>query len=241
MKTLIQENEGISRLNKSLNKKLKEIQEHSLKENKEFKDKILSFENNLKDSNQRLGVLKVDIELRDHSLDCVKRLENVLTVKLSEHENQERVLNDKLNEVNKVISKISSSFNKVETLIKIEKHPSDKRGLGYVNEKITPSTNKPIFVKASSKLNVGTLSNRKAIDATGEGCPAIARCSPLVDPPLVGKTVKIKEADYALENINNLTQVVPEIWVSKSDGGDQRINRTRSEMDLVLTTTSVGA
>ncbi|KAK3229844.1 hypothetical protein Dsin_001725 [Dipteronia sinensis] len=66
-----------------------------------------------------------------------------------------------------MISKMSSSSNTVETLIKIGTHPSDKRGLGYVNEKITPSTNKPTFVKASSKLNVGTLSNGKAMDATG--------------------------------------------------------------------------
>ncbi|KAK3169114.1 hypothetical protein Dsin_000095 [Dipteronia sinensis] len=167
MKSLVQENERISRLNRSLYKKLKEIQELSLKENKELKDKILSLKNNLKDSNERLGVLKSEIELRDNSLDCAKRLENVLRVKISEHENQERVLNDKLNEVNKVISKMSSSSNKVETLNKIAKHPNDKRGLGYVNEKITHSTNKPIFVKASSKLNIGTLSNGKAMDAIG--------------------------------------------------------------------------
>ncbi|KAL5782578.1 hypothetical protein ACOSP7_007607 [Xanthoceras sorbifolium] len=58
---------------------------------------------------------------------------------------------------------------------------------------------------------------------------------------LVGKTMKSKEADYALENINNLAQVVPEIWFSKSDGGDERITRTRSELDSILTTMSVGA
>lgn len=58
---------------------------------------------------------------------------------------------------------------------------------------------------------------------------------------LVGKTVKVGEADYVLENVNNLTQVIPEIWVSQSDGGDQRISRTRSELESILTTTPVGA
>ncbi|KAH9682720.1 hypothetical protein KPL71_027458 [Citrus sinensis] len=58
---------------------------------------------------------------------------------------------------------------------------------------------------------------------------------------LVGKTVNVGEADYALENVNNLPQVVPEIWVSQSDDGDQRISRTRSELESILTTTPVGA
>ncbi|KAH7522334.1 hypothetical protein FEM48_Zijuj07G0127400 [Ziziphus jujuba var. spinosa] len=58
---------------------------------------------------------------------------------------------------------------------------------------------------------------------------------------LVGKAAKSKEADYVLETINNLAQVIPEIWVSESDGGDQRISRTRSEIDSILSTTAVGA
>lgn len=29
---------------------------------------------------------------------------------------------------------------------------------------------------------------------------------------LVGKTVKSKEADYVMENVNKLAQVIPEIW-----------------------------
>lgn len=57
----------------------------------------------------------------------------------------------------------------------------------------------------------------------------------------VGKTVNVGEADYALENVNNLPQVVPEIWVSQSDDGDQRISGTRSELESILTTTPVGA
>ena len=57
----------------------------------------------------------------------------------------------------------------------------------------------------------------------------------------VGKTVKTKDADYASETVNNLAQVVPEIWVNKSDGGDQRINRSKSEIDSIMATTSVGA
>ncbi|KAL5541592.1 hypothetical protein UlMin_009302 [Ulmus minor] len=58
---------------------------------------------------------------------------------------------------------------------------------------------------------------------------------------LVGKSVKTKEADYALETVNNLAQVIPEIWVSGTEGGDQRISRTRSEIDSILATTAVGA
>ncbi|KAJ4722435.1 Haloacid dehalogenase-like hydrolase (HAD) superfamily protein [Melia azedarach] len=58
---------------------------------------------------------------------------------------------------------------------------------------------------------------------------------------LVGKTGKIKEADYVLENFNNLAQVIPEIWVGQSNGGNERISRTRSELESILTTTPVGA
>lgn len=58
---------------------------------------------------------------------------------------------------------------------------------------------------------------------------------------LVGKTVKGKEADYVLETVNNLAQVVPEIWASGVEGGDRRIGRTRSEIDSILATTPVGA
>ncbi|CAB4292031.1 unnamed protein product [Prunus armeniaca] len=61
---------------------------------------------------------------------------------------------------------------------------------------------------------------------------------------LVGKTVKSKEADYVLENVNNLAQAVSEVWVGGKDGGsNKRISRTRSdiEVDSILTTTAVGA
>lgn len=57
----------------------------------------------------------------------------------------------------------------------------------------------------------------------------------------VGTTVKSKEADYVLETINNLAQVIPEIWVSGMDGGDKRISRTKSEIDSILAITAVGA
>ncbi|KAK0586597.1 hypothetical protein LWI29_009370 [Acer saccharum] len=178
----------------SLNKKL---EDHALgsKEFDELKDKILSLELNLKDSNDRLGILKQEIEQRDCSLVNAKKLENVLKSKLNEHLNQEkkyeqwldkshkdvlfsdnkaekyaielRMLREKLDEANRVISKMSSSSNKVETLIKSGKHPCDKRGLGYINEKETPSSNKSTFVKASIESIVGTLSQGKAMKATG--------------------------------------------------------------------------
>ena len=135
---------------------------------------------NLKDSKDRLSNLKKEIEQRDNSLVSAKRLEDMLKAKLREHSTQEkkyeqwlskskedvrksddilekyaiknRMLNDKLNEANKMIQKMSSSSNKVETLIKSGKHPSDKIGLGYINEKETPSSNKSIFVKASVEI-----------------------------------------------------------------------------------------
>ena len=58
---LILENERLSNVNMSLNKELKN---HGLssKEFNELKDKILSLEMNLKDSNDRLSVLKNEIE-----------------------------------------------------------------------------------------------------------------------------------------------------------------------------------
>ncbi|KAJ6771583.1 HALOACID DEHALOGENASE-LIKE HYDROLASE [Salix koriyanagi] len=58
---------------------------------------------------------------------------------------------------------------------------------------------------------------------------------------LVGKTVRSKEADYVLEHIHNLAQVIPEIWARETESGDQRISGSRSEMDAVLTATTVGA
>ncbi|XP_022138389.1 uncharacterized protein LOC111009574 [Momordica charantia] len=59
---------------------------------------------------------------------------------------------------------------------------------------------------------------------------------------LVGKAVKSKEADYAMETVHNLAQAIPEIWVSvESDDDDEMINRSRSEVDSVLVATAVGA
>ena len=53
--------------------------------------------------------------------------------------------------------------------------------------------------------------------------------------------MKSKEADYALENVNNLAQVIPEIWVHGMDGGDQRISRSKSEIESILAITAVVA
>lgn len=59
---------------------------------------------------------------------------------------------------------------------------------------------------------------------------------------LVGKTTKTLEADYAVENVNNLAQAIPEIWMmgksSADDDGEQSIGRTRSEIENLL---AVGA
>ncbi|GLT99662.1 hypothetical protein SLE2022_170860 [Rubroshorea leprosula] len=59
---------------------------------------------------------------------------------------------------------------------------------------------------------------------------------------LVGKTMKNKDTDYAVESVHDMVHVIPEIWVNGSDGGDQGISRTRSELGAILsTTTPVGA
>ncbi|KAG7013559.1 SPAC24B11.05 [Cucurbita argyrosperma subsp. argyrosperma] len=59
---------------------------------------------------------------------------------------------------------------------------------------------------------------------------------------LVGKSSKSKEADYAMETVHNLAQIVPEIRVAiESNSGNEMINRSRSEVDLVLMATTVGA
>ncbi|KAK7343587.1 hypothetical protein VNO77_12430 [Canavalia gladiata] len=58
---------------------------------------------------------------------------------------------------------------------------------------------------------------------------------------LVGKTVKSKEADYAVECVNHVAQVIPEIWANEMNGDDQRITRSKSELEAVLATATVGA
>ena len=74
---LILKNEHLSKVNISLNKKL---DNHGLgsKDFNDLKDKILSLELNLKDSNDRLSILKQEIEQMDSSFVCAKRLEKCL-------------------------------------------------------------------------------------------------------------------------------------------------------------------
>ncbi|KAI8566245.1 hypothetical protein RHMOL_Rhmol02G0025200 [Rhododendron molle] len=58
---------------------------------------------------------------------------------------------------------------------------------------------------------------------------------------MVGKSGKFKEADYALENINSLAQAIPEIWFGEGENENHGLSRTRSQIDSVLATASVGA
>ncbi|CAJ1977226.1 unnamed protein product [Sphenostylis stenocarpa] len=58
---------------------------------------------------------------------------------------------------------------------------------------------------------------------------------------LVGKTVKSKEADYAVEFVSNVAQAIPEIWANEMDGDDETMTRTKSELESVLATAVVGA
>ncbi|KAH6769890.1 Haloacid dehalogenase-like hydrolase superfamily protein [Perilla frutescens var. hirtella] len=54
---------------------------------------------------------------------------------------------------------------------------------------------------------------------------------------LVGRATKSKEADYAIETLINMVQVIPEIWISE----EERISHTITEMDSMLAPTPVGA
>ncbi|KAJ1423797.1 Pyrimidine 5-nucleotidase [Sesbania bispinosa] len=56
---------------------------------------------------------------------------------------------------------------------------------------------------------------------------------------LVGKTVKSKGADYAVESVHSVAEVIPEIWANGMDGDDERLTRTKSELDAVFNTAAV--
>ncbi|CAN6298138.1 unnamed protein product [Urochloa humidicola] len=58
---------------------------------------------------------------------------------------------------------------------------------------------------------------------------------------LVGKRVRSKEADYALENIGALRRVIPEIWGGESS--DHSIDKMpmRSDLDSIIQPTSIQA
>lgn len=58
---------------------------------------------------------------------------------------------------------------------------------------------------------------------------------------LVGKTVKSEGADYVVECVNSVPQVIPEIWGNEMDGDDGTMRRTKSELEAVLATAAVGA
>ncbi|XP_010522301.1 PREDICTED: uncharacterized protein C24B11.05 [Tarenaya hassleriana] len=59
---------------------------------------------------------------------------------------------------------------------------------------------------------------------------------------LVGRSEKTKEADYAVEIVTEIATAVPEIWSAEMDGRDQRIRRSKSELDAMSTAiTAVGA
>ncbi|KAL8515225.1 hypothetical protein ACS0TY_014077 [Phlomoides rotata] len=61
---------------------------------------------------------------------------------------------------------------------------------------------------------------------------------------LVGKSSKSKEADYAIETVPNMVQVIPEIWLSEEEGDgddDDIISHTKNEMESIFAPTAVGA
>ncbi|TYI73665.1 hypothetical protein E1A91_D07G144800v1 [Gossypium mustelinum] len=50
---------------------------------------------------------------------------------------------------------------------------------------------------------------------------------------LVGKSGEAKEADYAIEEVKNLGDVIPEIWVNKQDGGESELDQFNISGDLI--------
>ncbi|KAH9621562.1 hypothetical protein KSS87_020529 [Heliosperma pusillum] len=58
---------------------------------------------------------------------------------------------------------------------------------------------------------------------------------------LVGRSTKTNEADYVVENVNNLMQAIPEIWMidGAMEDDQNRIGRSRSDVEALLMT--VGA
>ena len=62
----------------------------------------------------------------------------------------------------------------------------------------------------------------------------------------VGKRVRSKDADYALESIGALRRVIPEIWGAAGDGSersDHGIDKMpmRSDLDSIIQPTSIQA
>lgn len=58
----------------------------------------------------------------------------------------------------------------------------------------------------------------------------------------VGKTVKTKEADYTVEAVNKIGEIIPEVWVKEMDGEDERMSKsTKSDLDGFLKTTAIRA
>ncbi|XP_078155343.1 uncharacterized protein C24B11.05-like [Carex rostrata] len=58
---------------------------------------------------------------------------------------------------------------------------------------------------------------------------------------LVGKRLKTKDTDYALENIHNLTKEVPEIWSLNRKAKEEGIEPKRSDLDAMRSPTPVEA
>ena len=68
---------------------------------------------NLKDSNDRLSILKKEIEQRDSSLVSAKRQEDMLKAKLSEHLTQEKKYEQWLNKSREDVRKSDDILEKI--------------------------------------------------------------------------------------------------------------------------------
>ncbi|EOA28825.1 hypothetical protein CARUB_v10025064mg [Capsella rubella] len=58
---------------------------------------------------------------------------------------------------------------------------------------------------------------------------------------LVGRAEKTNEADYAVETVTEIATEVPEIWTTATATGGERIRRSKSELEGMVSITAVGA
>ncbi|GER44695.1 haloacid dehalogenase-like hydrolase superfamily protein [Striga asiatica] len=62
-----------------------------------------------------------------------------------------------------------------------------------------------------------------------------------VDPRrTVGRSIRCKGADYALESLGDMVQVIPALWVNEEDDKERVIHK-RGEMESIIAPTPVGA
>ena len=163
IKILVEENLELSSHNDHLSK---QVEMMGLKDNIEgFESSRLENEKeiqSLKEENLRLSTLV------DHlSSEVVRSMEDEdkLKEELALSKRNEEGLKRELRNARDLISKLTSSTEKLNHLLSVGKGPSDKRGLGFEEDKENLTPNKTIFVKSLGKKEASpVLTPRKKID-----------------------------------------------------------------------------